>query len=113
MVNGTRSGTAPDMRLDGNYLAPVVGGACSFNLVHVPRDCIVTLETIKSGGGESLEVIIANCGPAGINPRGEWSAAQTYVENDVVTGGGNAWRAKANAEVNKGKKPINNPDFWE
>ena len=48
---GTRSGTAPDMRLDGNYLAPVVGGACSFNLVHVPRDCIVTLETIKSGGG--------------------------------------------------------------
>ena len=119
VVNGTRTGigTPPQMRLDGQFLTPIASGtgAFSFNLVYVPRDCIATLEAIRTDGGvrEALDVVIANCGPAGINPRGEWSSTRTYVENDVVTGGGNAWRAKANAEVNKGKKPINNPDFWE
>ena len=119
VVNGTRTGTGapPQMRLDGLYLTPIASGsgAFSFNLVYIPRDCIATLEAIRTDGGvrEALDVVIANCGPAGINPRGEWSSTRTYVENDVVTGGGNAWRAKANAEVNKGKKPINNPDFWE
>ncbi|WP_237154887.1 hypothetical protein [Oryzibacter oryziterrae] len=52
-------------------------------------------------------------GPQGLTARGAWSPATTYVENDVVTSAGSAYRALANAGANLDRDPATQTAFWE
>jgi hypothetical protein len=112
-INGTRTGTATQIELDGRFTTTLVGSAFSFNLSYLPTDCMVDLRSIGGTGGALNSVVIANCGPRGLNPKGAWLNTTTYVENDVVVDLGSSWRAKASAGVNLAKRPLNNLTLWE
>ncbi len=110
MVQGSRTGTAPSILLDGLHTATVQNnGSFSFGLIYVPADCIVDL---KGSGGTAgtAQAVIANCAPMSLNPTGAWSASRNYFENDLVTDGGSSFRATT-ASLNK--KPAANSGEWE
>ncbi len=109
VVQGTRTGTAPTIILDGSFSTGVVGGAFSYSLTYIPADCIVDLKA-DGGTGGVASAVIANCGPKGLNPQGAWSLAKTYAIDDVVTDQGSSWRALS---TNKAKRPALNVALWE
>lgn len=80
---------------------------------YLPTDCVGDLTLM--GATDTLSVVIGNCSARGLNPRGDWSPATTYVKDDVVTYNGSSWRALANATANVGKIPDagNSTGFWE
>lgn len=112
VVSGTRTGTAPQVSLDGIHFADVVGGGFSFSLTYLPPDCIVFLKA-EGGTGGNASAVVANCGPKGVNPRGAWDRTKIYAPDDIAVEQGSSWRALDNGLVNKGKRPTLNPDFWE
>src|SRR5882724_7227489 len=77
-----------------------------FNLNYRTPDCRLTLAT--SGG--TLPLLIGNCGPAGLFPRGAWVTTTAYGLNDLVTFGGQSYRAKT---ANSAKRPDLFPPIWE
>ena len=105
------------VRLDGLEAAAFnvkagIDGAFSFSLVYHPGDCVVTVETLIPPYltvGNSADGLVANCGPAGVTPRGEWARSAGYAVNDLVLHDGSTWRAKRN---NAGKEPQAGAD-WE
>ncbi len=109
VVTGSRTGTAPNIELDGEFTTGVAAGKFAFSLTYLPSDCIVDLKGVGGTGG-TAEAVIANCAPAGLNARGKWDTGKDYLENDVVTDGGSSWRARKN---NAGKKPALNLASWE
>ena len=109
VVQGTRTGTAPTIILDGLFTTGVVGGAFSYSLTYIPADCIVDLKA-DGGTGGIASAVIANCGPKGLNPQGAWIGTKTYAIDDVVTDQGSSWRALA---ASKGKRPALNVALWE
>ena len=54
---------------------------------------------------------VAQGSPAGIQPKGAWSIATTYVSNDVVTWLGKLWRSLD--PTNLGNQPDLTPAKWE
>ncbi len=109
------SGTSPSgtsVKLDNLFSAPLAGGAFNFNLVYLPTDCIVDL-TLVGATAAPVKAVVADCGPRGVNAKGAWVNATTYVENDLVTFQGSSWRARKNATANLNKLPSTNPLFWE
>ncbi len=90
------------VRLDGQAAHTATAnakGKFKFDLVYLPSDCVVTLETNQ---GASTEAVVGNCAQ-GISPRGEWSAAASYSGNDLVTHDGSSWLARrANANATPG-----------
>ena len=108
-VEGTRTGTATQIELDGQFLTTPVGTAFSFNLAYLPTDCFVDLKSIGGTGGSLTDVVVANCGPKGLNAKGAWSSTANYVKDDVISNAGSSFRAKR-ASVNV--TPGANAD-WE
>lgn len=110
VVQGTRTGTAPTISLDGIANATVSGtGTFAFSLVYLPPDCIVDLAAVGGTGG-AIKAVVANCGPKGLTARGPWSATANYIKDDVVGSGGSSFRAK---RANINKPPATNPLDWD
>jgi hypothetical protein len=95
--------TAPGawVRLDGQTGSPFnvksdAEGAFAFSIVYHPGDCIVDLQKLLTPAtlGAATAALVADCGPAGVSPRGPWSSAATYITNDLVTYQGSTWRAR-------------------
>ena len=115
IITGTTAAPNMQLRLDGGTSAPfnVTSGASrafTFNLVYLPSDCIATLQKVtRTALGAPSNWVVANCGAAGLSPRGNWSGSLFYLKNDLVTSQGSSWRAKRD---NTNKPPAAGAD-WE
>ena len=71
-------------------------GAFAFGIVYHPGDCIVGIQRLISPTalGATTAALVADCGPAGLSPRGAWNPTTAYVANDLVTYLGSTWRAR-------------------
>ena len=107
VVSGV-STTGTSISLDGLYTSPISGGNFSFSKVYLPTDCIISLQVV--GSSVKAQAVVANCGPKGITPLGDWSAARAYYQDDVVYYLGSSWRAIA---ANTAKQPNLNPTSWQ
>lgn len=107
IVGKTRKPAAV-VKLDGNVAAATANATrdFSFSLIYLPLDCIVELRV----GSFKKKVVVANCGPKGVNPRGTWLSSVEYAIDDLVLFGGSTWRAKA---ASTGKQPNTNAALWE
>lgn len=111
-----KSTTGTSVVLDGQFSAPINASNKNFSFSlnnYLPSDCIVDL--ILVGAPQTLSVVIADCGPRGLNPRGAWGAAATYLQDDIVTYNGSSWRALYNPSPNVGNIPDagTSATFWE
>ncbi len=97
------STTAPNtwVRLDGQSgddfnVKSDVNGAFAFGVVYHPGDCIVDVQKLVAPTilGAATSALVADCGPAGVTPRGAWTATTAYLTNDLVTYQGSTWRAR-------------------
>jgi hypothetical protein len=80
-----------------------------FDLVYLPSDCIVSLESVGSSSRrDAVEAVVANCA-RGLTPRGEWSETASYSSNDIVTHSESSWLARRD---NSGKEPGEGP-HWQ
>jgi hypothetical protein len=70
----------------------------SFNVDFRTPDCRVNLVS----NTYSVALLIADCSPVGVRNRGGWSAAVSYVQNDLVAYAGSTWIARRS---NKNKQP--------
>jgi hypothetical protein len=115
VVRGT---TLPNswVRLDGQpesifNVKAGADGTFEFGIVYHPGDCVVDLQRVilpaKLGAAKSA--LVANCGPAGLSPRGAWNATAAYVPNDLVTNEGSTWRARRS---NANTPPVKGA-IWE
>lgn len=110
LVQGSRTGTAPTVSLDGSFSSSVnANGAFAFSLVYIPADCIIDLTAVGGTGGKA-QAVISNCGPRGLNAKGAWSSAANYLKDDVVVSAGSSFRAK---RANVNKTPGISPNDWE
>ena len=116
VITGTTALGNMLVRLDGKVNAGFqvrsnnVTKAFTFSVLYHPGDCIVTLQKVNPNNtlGPAANFVVADCG-LGFLPRGVWTAAASYLLNDVVTFGGSSWRAKR-ASLNK--QPVAGLD-WE
>ena len=116
VITGTTALGNTLVRLDGKVNAGFqvrsnnVTKAFTFSVLYHPGDCIVTLQEVNPNNtlGPAANFVVADCG-LGFLPRGAWTAAASYLLNDVVTFGGSSWRAKR-ASLNK--QPVAGLD-WE
>jgi hypothetical protein len=100
-VTGTTAAPNTWVRLDGqtarDFNVKSGGdGAFAFGIVYHPGDCIVDLQRLISPTalGAATAALVADCGPAGVSPRGAWNSTTAYVANDLVTYLGSTWRAR-------------------
>jgi hypothetical protein len=101
VITGTTAAPGAWVRLDRQTDASFnvksdAEGAFAFRIVYHPGDCIVDLQELISPTalGEATSALVADCGPAGVSPRGAWNAGASYVRNDLVTYQGSTWRAR-------------------
>ena len=78
----------------------------NFNVDFRTPDCRLTL----TSGEHSLDVMIADCGPYGLVPRGHWSPDRDYEEDDLVYFEGSSWRAR---KANQGQQPDLYREYWQ
>ena len=109
VVQGSRTGTAPNIVLDDQFSTGVAGGNFAFSLLYLPPDCMIDLKG-EGGTAGTFTALVANCGPRGLSAKGAWSDAADYIENDIVTNGGSSYRAK---RANTGKAPASSGNDWE
>ena len=106
-ISGKAATAGMKLRLDGKMPASFnavsrFDKSFSLSVVYLPRDCIVSVQKVLPDGqlGASNDVVVANCAPSVIAPRGTWSAAATYEMTDVVAYKGASWLATQD-NVNK------------
>ena len=116
VVTGTTAAPNTWVRLDGQTARDFnvksgADGAFAFGVVYHPGDCIVDLQRLISPTalGATTAALVADCGPAGVSPRGAWTATTAYVANDLVTYLGSTWRARRG---NANRLPVSGVD-WE
>jgi hypothetical protein len=101
VITGATAAPNTWVRLDGQTARDFnvrsgADGAFAFGVVYHPGDCIVGLQKLISPSalGEAINALVADCGPAGVSPRGAWNSTTAYVANDLVTYLGSTWRAR-------------------
>ena len=77
-----------------------------FNVVYRTPDCKLTLVTTTG----TLPILVGNCGPTGVNPKGTWNATAAYVGDDLTLYLGTTYRA---LRANKGKRPDLSAADWQ
>jgi hypothetical protein len=107
-ITGTTRSPRTRVSIVGTAFATTsdAAGRFEFEVLHQPSDCIVDLAT-PTGTAKAL---VARCGPRGIDPRGAWSTATTYLADDVVTHDGSSWRA---LRTSKGSTPGRVAAEWQ
>jgi Collagen triple helix repeat (20 copies) len=81
-----------------------------FSTLYRPDDCAVTVSVVGFPG-KSKDALIANCGPAGVTPRGAWLKNNQYARNDLATYKGSSWRALG--EVAANSLPPDVSEDWD
>lgn len=81
-------------------------GHYAFMVYHRPTDCSVRLSTAAG----SRDVLVAKCASVGLDLRGIWNAATTYLPDDLVSHAGSSWRALRRST---GAEPGRAPSDWE
>jgi hypothetical protein len=116
VVTGTTAAPNTWVRLDGQTSSTFnvksgADGAFGFSIVYHPGDCVVGVQKLISPTslGAATSALVANCGPAGVTPRGAWAQSGDYVRNDLVTYLGSTWRARRGSS---NKLPVSGAD-WE
>ena len=116
VITGTTAAPNTWVRLDGQTSSTFnvksgADGAFGFSLVYHPGDCVVGVQKLISPTslGAATSALVANCGPAGVTPRGAWTQSADYVRNDLVTYLGSTWRARRGSS---NKLPVSGAD-WE
>jgi hypothetical protein len=105
IVTGTATRSTQEITLDGRFTTATTPGLNSFGfrLAYHPIDCIVEV----TAGRDRAVAVVANCGPAGVWPRGRWSSSAEYLKNDLVLFEGSTWRARtANQNEQPGESPV-------
>jgi hypothetical protein len=109
VISGT---TAPNtwVRLDGQPEAAFnvksgARGTFEFGVLYHPGDCIVDIQRLVTPTklGSPTSALVADCGPAGLSPRGAWNQTAQYTNNDLVTHKGSTWRAR---RLNANTEPV-------
>lgn len=114
VISGTAA-TGTHVRVDGQPGADLnatagADGTFSISAVYHPGDCIVSVQKVTGNAlGAPVNALVADCGPAGLTPRGAWNGSASYVANDIVTADGSAWRAR---RTSKGSEPAAGAN-WE
>lgn len=104
-VRGTTAVAATAVTLDDKFTTTSAADKTfAFLLVYLPADCIIEL---KTGLGVD-RLVVASCGPKGVNFIGPWSAPTAYVTNDLVTHSGATWRAR---RASTNKPPVAGGDW--
>lgn len=110
MVTGKTLTANTQVKLDSLFTATSNDSkVLTFNLIYLPIDCIVDLVKVGSTTAPT-RVVVADCGPNGVNPLRSWISTKQYSTNEVVVSGGSSWRAKA---PNIGKPPATNLAYWK
>jgi hypothetical protein len=110
VVTGTTLTANMALVLDGKYATQSnVQRVFTFNAIYLPSDCIVEVGKLGSAATRA-KAVVANCSAGGLNPKGAWNAATSYVTDDLVASLGSSWRAK---RVNLSKSPSASPQDWE
>jgi len=111
VVTGATATASMPLTLDGQFTATSTAAKTfTFSVVDVPADCIVSVN--KTGATTApAQAAVADCG-RGLNPQGAWSAATSYVTDDVVTQLGSVWRALQTSK-NKSPSVAANSAYWE
>ena len=98
IVAGKAAFPGMSLRLDGKAadgftVSVAADRNFSFSLVYLPKDCIVDLQRVMPNGGlgASNSLVVANCAPAGLSPRGSWNPRLVYDANDLVSYRGGSW----------------------
>jgi len=106
-VDGLAAAPSVVVQIDGTAFQTTANAQrkFAFNLDFRTPDCRLTLRTPTG----TLDVLIGSCGPQGLNPRGVWRGAPTYVPNDIVTLGGTTFRSLT---TNRNQRPPN-ATHWE
>jgi hypothetical protein len=93
VVTGTATRATQDITLDGRFTTSATPGTngYKFRLAYHPSDCMVEVRA----GRDRAVAVVANCGPAGVSPRGRWSPSAEYLRNDLVLFEGSTWRARS------------------
>jgi hypothetical protein len=111
VVTGTTKTSNVQLRLDGTAASTKSNAQKAFTFElddYLPADCIV--EVAKVGATTVTTAVVANCGQAGVHPRGEWLTTADYLVNDLVTWQGSSWRAK---KKSTNRVPSNGSQVWE
>jgi hypothetical protein len=110
VVTGTTQTANMQIELDGGAFTGKSNGQKTFTfaVVYLPTDCIV--EVNKVGAVQTAKAVVADCGPAGVQPMGPWKATTKYLENDLVTWQGSSWRAKT---TSTNRTPSTSGGYWE
>jgi hypothetical protein len=100
VITGTTAAAQTRLRLDGRSDAAfnttsAADRRFSFSLVYLPKDCIVSLQRMQGASkiGAATELVIANCAPSAITPRGAWNPKTSYEGLDLVSHDGSSWLA--------------------
>jgi hypothetical protein len=78
----------------------------AFSVIYRTPDCKLALVT----NAGTLPVLIGNCGPTGVNPKGTWNATAAYVGDDLTLYLGTTYRA---LRANKSKRPDLSASDWQ
>lgn len=100
VISGKTAAAQTRLRLDGRSEADfnTTSGAdrtFSFSLVYLPKDCIVSVQKMQEASKLDVpnELVIANCAPSAISPRGAWNLKTSYEGLDLVSHRGSSWLA--------------------
>ena len=109
VISGTTAASTW-VRLDGQPEAAFnvksgADGTFEFGVLYHPGDCIVDIQRLVTPTklGSPASALVANCGPAGLSPRGAWNQTAQYTVNDLVTNEGSTWRAR---RLNANTEPV-------
>jgi hypothetical protein len=116
VIAGKASVPGMTLRVDGKLASDFTASASPldrrfrFSLVYLPRDCIVDLQRVMPNGmlKASTSLVIANCAPSGLSPRGNWNGKLVYDSNDLVSFQGGSWLA---TRENVNRKPGTTGDW--
>lgn len=115
VVTGSTATPSTWVRLDGQVDSDFnqksgADSSFAFSIVYHPGDCVVDLQKLVSPTtlGASTQALVADCGPAGVTPRGAWNQSASYVANDLATYQGSTWRAR---RANAHKQPAQGADW--
>ena len=111
VITGTTAHPGMRLRLDGKSAADFnitskSDRTFSFSVVYLPKDCIVNVQKVPPSAriAGSTDLVVANCSPAAISPRGDWNETAAYQTLDLVAHDGASWLAQRdNVNMEPGK----------
>jgi len=108
VILGTARTPGALVKIDGTTLSAVADAqkVFRFDVNYRTPDCRLTLGTHAG----KVSILIGECGPMGVVPRGAWVSNRSYVPNDLVYDGGSTYRA---LRSNANRRPVTSVADWQ